>query len=366
MKGKRKKLKMALYILGGLLLLILLIVGGLWLRAKTRMGQLPPENAFAGRPNYQEGHFVNPEPLVHNIRRAGRRPSFFRHLFYSGHTPKVELPSVKPDFPEKPAPFALYWFGHSSLIFELGGARFATDPVFGNAAPLPWVVGRYCESPVKRSEIPPLEFVIITHDHYDHLEYETIRSFVKRKEPFVTPLGVGARLRGWGIAPERIHELGWGDSVTLAGVTITLEPSRHFSGRRFDDRDRTLWGSYIIEGGGRKIYHGADGGHGSHVKAIGDKYGPFDLVLLEIDAWNENWPNSHLFPADVILSFRELQGKRLLPVHWGVFDLAMHPWDESIREVTRLAEETAVPLVTPRMGERITPGVTPTGKWWEL
>ena len=181
----------------------------------------------------------------------------------------------------------------------------------------------------------------------------------------MTALGVGARLRGWGIAADRIHELNWHDSATVAGVKITALLARHFSGRSLKDRDRTLWASYIFEADGRKIFFGGDSGYGKHFKEIGDAHGPFDLTCLEIDAWNERWPDNHMFPHQTIRAHRDLRGRELLPIHWGVFDLAIHPWDESIRQIAGFAAESEIPLLTPRMGETVTPGQSETGRWWE-
>ncbi len=336
----------------------------------SEFGNLPDEAAtqrFQTLPNYSNGQFHNLESVRMNMKKLARKPGFFRFLLDSSNAPEAELPSVpltRNSFSTPPGEFNVIWLGHSSLIFELGGVRFLTDPVFGNAAPLPFVVRRYCDSPLPRKELPPLDFILISHDHYDHLEYPTIRFLRDSEVPFIVPLGVGAILQGWGIAPNRIHELNWNDSVTLKGIRITALTGRHFSGRTFGNRNKTLWASFLFEGGGKKIYFGADGGYGKHFKEIGKKYGPFDLTCLEIDAWNERWPQNHLFPKEVIQAQKDLKGKRLLPIHWGVFDLAMHPWNESIETVRTLAEQENIPLLTPKMGERIQPETAHTPVWW--
>lgn len=338
----------------------------------SEFGELPDETEckkFEPLSNFSNGQFHNRESVKMDVKKLAKKPGFFRFLLGSSNAPDVELPTVPltgKSFAEKPGEFNVVWLGHSMLIFELAGVRFLTDPVFGNAAPLPFVVRRYCDSPLPRRELPPLDFILITHDHYDHLEYPTIRFLRDSAVPFVVPLGVGARLRGWGIAPDRIHELNWNDSITLKGIRITALTSRHFSGRTFKDRNKTLWASFFFEGGGKKIYFGADGGYGKHFAEIGSKYGPFDLTCLEIDAWNERWPHNHMFPSEVIQAQKDLKGKRLLPIHWGVFDLAMHPWDESIEKVRSLAEGEKIPLLTPKMGERIEPETAQTSAWWKI
>ena len=338
----------------------------------SEFGDLPEETEiqrYQTLPNYSGGQFQNQETVRLNMKKLARKPGFFRFLLDSSNAPETGLPTVplnRNSFSELPGDLHVIWLGHSSLIFELGGVRFLTDPVFGNAAPLPFVVRRYCESPLPRKELPPLDFILISHDHYDHLEYPTIRYLRNSDVPFVVPLGVGAILRGWGIAPERIHELNWNDSITMKGIRITALTARHFSGRTLGNRNKTLWSSFLFECGGKKIYFGADGGYGKHFQEIGKKYGPFDLTCLEIDAWNERWPHNHMFPDEVIQAQKDLQGKRLLPIHWGVFDLAMHPWNESIEKVRSLAERHHIPLLTPKMGERIQPETSPTSAWWNI
>ena len=358
--GRKKQLLISLGVCIGLLLMFGVCAACC---VKTCFGELPDETEqqrFASLPNYSEGKFINREPAGRPSIKTASSAGFFRFLFRSKNAPDSELPCVpltRDSFPRKPEAFAVYWLGHSTLIFELSSVRFMTDPVFGNAAPLPGIVERYCESPLPREELPKLDFILISHDHYDHLEYATIHALRKDSVPFITPLGVGARLRGWGIAPERIHELNWGESLSFAGLKITALCARHFSGRSMGDRNRTLWAAFLIEGGGKRIFFGADGGYGKHFREIGDLYGPIDLVCLEIDAWNERWPNNHLFPDETIRAFRDLKGKTFLPIHWGVFDLAMHPWNESIKKVTEKARDAGIRILTPKMGEKILPEV---------
>lgn len=335
-----------------------------------RMGDPPSladQQRFADLPNYANGIFVNREPRVVRLHRRSIPRVLLRFFGKSENAPDQPLPTqplTRDSFAAQPGPFSVRWLGHSTLIFELAGKRFITDPVFGNAAPLPGVARRYVASPLPREELPPLDFVVISHDHYDHLEYATIRFLRRRNVPFVVPLGVGARLRGWGIPAERIYELNWDESLILDGIKITAQTARHFSGRSFSDRNQTLWTAYVFAGGGKRIFFGADGGYGAHFRTIGDTLGPFDLTCLEIDAWNERWPNSHLFPEEVIRAHQDLRGNLLLPIHWGVFDLAMHPWDESIRAVAEPAREAHVPLLTPLMGGNVDLAAPQTSAWW--
>ena len=341
-----------------ILLFLFLAAGCASCYALTRIGKAPDpseQKFFATLPNYRNGRFLNLEQVAMNTEKMAKGAGFFRFLFSSPNAPRRPYPRVeliRKSFPDRPEEFNVCWLGHSSLIFELGGVRFMVDPVFGNAAPLPGIVRRFVPSPLPREEIPELDFVVISHDHYDHLEYETIRAFRKKKFPIVTSLGVGARLRGWGIPANRIIEMNWNNYTTVSGVKIVAHPARHFSGRTIDDRFTTLWSAFSFERNGKKIFYGADSGYGRHFAQIGKEHGPFDLVCLEIDAWNERWPHNHSFPHEVIREFQELRGRMLLPIHWGVFDLAMHPYYESINKICELAKAHNVPLVLPAMGER--------------
>jgi L-ascorbate metabolism protein UlaG (beta-lactamase superfamily) len=263
---------------------------------------------------------------------------------------------------------AAYWLGHSSLIIELEGKRILVDPVFGNAAPLPFVVRRYGPPPLEREDLPLPEYVLITHDHYDHLEYAAIRHLRDKKTLFIVPLGVGAHLLKWGVPPEKIRELGWGDEFNQDGVSIVAERALHWSGRRFSTaaRNSSLWVSYVLKGRRKRVFVGGDTGYSEHFRAIGEKHGPFDLAFLEIDAWNPGWPKTHLFPNEVLHACRDVHAKALVPVHWGVFDLALHPWDESIRMIADLADKAGdITLLTPLMGQKFVPGLTQFSCWWE-
>lgn len=356
---KKKKRNFPIWkILCFTVLFLMIVAGGASCYALAQFGEVPGEaeqNFFAKLPNYRNGRFVNLEKVQMNTKKMAKKTGFFRFLFDSPNAPRRPYPRVellRKSFPKRPEEFNVCWLGHSSLIFELGGVRFMVDPVFGNAAPVPGVVRRFAPCPLPREEIPELDFVVISHDHYDHLEYAAIRSFRDKKFPIVTSLGVGARLRGWGIPAHRIIEMNWNNYTTVAGVRIVAHPARHFSGRGLDDRFTTLWSAFSFERNGKKIFYGGDGGYGKHFAQIGKEHGPFDLVCLEIDAWNERWPHTHSFPEEVIREFKELRGRLLLPIHWGVFDLAMHPYYESINKICDLAKKHNVPLLLPAMGER--------------
>jgi L-ascorbate metabolism protein UlaG (beta-lactamase superfamily) len=338
------------------------------------LGETPSAESVARYeklPYYRDGQFQSPEPLSYYPERStGNGPSgWSRFALPNPNAPKTPPPRILLDrssFAATPADLAVYWLGHSSLIVELEGRRLLVDPVFGNAAPVSGVVRRFVDSPLPREELPPLDYVLITHDHYDHLEYATMRALADANVRFVAPLGVGTHLRKWGIASGRIDELGWGEAHRAGDLTIAAERTIHFSGRTFDTRNKSLWAGYALKGRRSRIFVSGDTGYGGHFRDIGARHGPFDLAFIEIDAWNPGWPNTHLFPEEAIRAWRDVRARALMPVHWGVFDLARHPWDESIRLIADLAAQAGdVKLLTPRMGEKLVPGESMTSAWWE-
>ncbi|GHU08407.1 hypothetical protein AGMMS50225_07000 [Betaproteobacteria bacterium] len=360
---------------GGAVLALLAVATGCHLYMTT--GAVPEGDALVSYeqlPYFKDGRFLSPEVLPHFPERVtGGGPSgWSRFLLPNPHAPSAPLPQValtRASFADVPAPLAAYWLGHSSLIIELEGKRLLVDPVFGNAAPLPGIVRRFVEAPLRRDELPPLDYVLITHDHYDHLEYATMcalgRSETQRNMRFIVPFGVGAHLRKWGIAPERIFEIGWGQTHTEGGLTIASERTIHYSGRTYGTRNASLWVSYSLKGQQYRVFVSGDSGYGEHYKDVGARHGPFDLAFIEIDGWNPGWPKTHMFPEEVIRAYHDVGARALVPVHWGVFDLARHPWDESINLIADLAaRDGKVTLLTPRMGERLVPGETVTTPWW--
>ncbi len=297
-----------------------------------------------------------------------RKPWIFLFLFTSKNTPRLPLPLYRPtpdELRENAENFALRWFGHSTLILELSETRILTDPIFGNASPFPGLMKRFQSSPIRREELPPIDCILISHNHYDHLEASTIRALRKDNTPLIVPKGLGATLEFWGISRERIHELAWDESISIGAITITATPARHYSGRGLRDRHQSHWNSYILDDGLHKVFFGGDSSYGTHFRDIGELHGGFDLVLLEIDAWNELWPDHHMFPHEALRATQELNSRLFMPIHWGVFDLAMHPWDESIRTIINLFDQAQIPTLTPVMGEKVRPGITETPRWWE-
>jgi L-ascorbate metabolism protein UlaG (beta-lactamase superfamily) len=263
--------------------------------------------------------------------------------------------------------FRATWLGHSTVLLELDGRRVLTDPVFGDRASPIGFVGpkRFHPVPVTLDELPPLDAVVLSHDHYDHLCRSTIEGLARKQVPIVTALGVGAHLERYGVPPERITELDWNEAVEIGGLRFTATPSQHFSGRSAIDRNKTLWASWVIQSERRKVFFSGDTGLSDQFADIGRRHGPFDLVMLEVGAFHPSWGGIHLGPENALEVFRMLGGGTLLPVHWGTFNLALHAWDEPAETLVALAQERGARIVTPRLGAPIEPehveGPTP---WW--
>ncbi|MDD2404517.1 MAG: MBL fold metallo-hydrolase [Victivallaceae bacterium] len=366
----RKIFKISILTLLSVILLLLIGIIGLFSVAYPQFGKLPDSaeyERYAKLSNFKDGKFVNEEPMRRIVWKNSRRNAISRFVFESPKSPDFEIPRHQlsaRSFAGNPADLKVYWLGHSFLIMEIDGTRIITDPVFGNAGPLKFIVRRFQPPPLRREDLPEADAIIISHDHYDHLEFKTIMSLREKSVRFIVPLGAGAHLQIWGIAPERITELNWGEHTVVGNLKVTAQTARHFSGRRLDTRNLTLWASFVLEGPRHKVFFGGDGGYGKHFKSIGEKFGPFDLTCLEIGSWNERWPDSHLFPEQTIQAHRDLRGKYLLPIHWAAFDLAFHDWDEPIKRAVATAVSENVKMLTPIQGDPLIPGETPVGRWW--
>ena len=261
------------------------------------------------------------------------------------------------------------WLGHSTLLIEIDGFRVLTDPVWGPRASPSRLVGpkRFQPVPVPLRALPPLDLVVISHDHYDHLDYPTIRALAKVDVPFVTSLGVGAHLEAWGVRPERIVELDWWETHTVpnTGLSVTAGPSQHFSGRAMKDRNATLWSSLVVRGEQHAVFFSGDTGLTTEYGTIRERLGPFDLVMLEIGAFHPAWGDIHLGPENALKALALLGGGAFLPVHWGTFALAMHAWDQPAETLLRLSPKAGAHLIMPRLGEPIEPAhAEEAAPWW--
>ncbi len=284
--------------------------------------------------------------------------------------PKDGLPVLTPDLSHFKAPsdkMKVIWFGHSTFMLNLKGRIFLIDPILTNhASPVPLVIKRFQPPPLNLKELPEVDTVLISHDHYDHLDMNTIKSFLKKKTKFIVPLGVGSHLIGWGIESERITELDWWGSTEDRGFEFIATPAQHFSGRTLGSRNATLWAGWIIKCDDKKIFYSGDSGYDIHFKEIGEKYGPFDVAFLENGQYNKAWEEVHLLPEQGVKAYYDLRANIFFPVHWGAFKLSIHSWFEPIRNVYQSSLARNFPLVAPKIGEVVElDEYYKQAPWWE-
>ncbi len=262
----------------------------------------------------------------------------------------------------------LIWFGHSAFLLQMEGKNILIDPMLSDVpAPHPWLGGkRFSEElPVEIEKLPKIDAVIISHDHYDHLDYESIKKLKGRTGQYFVPLGVGVHLEAWGVSEDAIEELDWWEEVDFEGLQLACTPAQHFSGRKFDNRQSTLWASWVIKSATESIFFSGDSGYGEHFKEIGEEYGPFDFAMMECGQYNKMWPDIHMFPEETVQAGLDVGARAIMPIHWGGFKLAMHSWTDPIERATEKASELQVSLVVPQIGEpiRLSPQSDNTN-WW--
>jgi L-ascorbate metabolism protein UlaG (beta-lactamase superfamily) len=325
-------------------------------------------------PRWTGESFRNVHPVMRGLRDPDARMPTISEFICGGErrTPLAPLPSLNPldEWKKRPSSgLRATWLGHSTVLLEIDGVRVLTDPVWGERASPSQLLGpkRFQPVPVALRAMPPLDLVIVSHDHYDHLDYTTIRQLARLDVPFVTSLGVGAHLEAWGVRPERIVELDWWESYQLsnADITVTAAPSQHFSGRGLKDRNATLWSSLVLRSPRRTVFFSGDTGLTSEYQSIRERFGPFDLVMLEVGAFHPAWGDIHLGPENALEALSLLGGGPFLPIHWGTFSLAMHAWDQPAEALLKLGGDAGAQLVMPRLGEPIEPSHADAVRpWW--
>ncbi len=324
--------------------------------------------------NYKEGKFVNKNPvqLDMSARDMGKTLlEFFRPQ--KSTTPKEDIAVKKIDsaaFSQYQGATRLVWFGHSTFLLQMNQKTILIDPMFGKVpAPHPYLgANRFSkELPLEVEKIPKVDAVVLSHDHYDHLDYGSIRKLKNKVAFFYTPLGVGVHLEAWGIERERIIELDWWQEISLEDLTFICTPAQHFSGRGLNDRANTLWSSWVIKSEEERIFFSGDSGYAEHFKEIGDAYGPFDLAMMECGQYNEKWSDIHMFPEETAQAGIDVRAKKILPIHWGAFKLAMHSWTDPIERVSKKAKALNLPLIAPRIGEVVLldSKQAQNTKWWD-
>lgn len=341
---------------------------------QARFGRLPMGERLERikkSPNYRDGEFKNLSETPTFTSDESKFKVFAD--FFFGEKPRVEpidsIPSVKTDLNKLPIDQdQLVWFGHSSYLLQLEGKRILVDPVLsGHASPFFFMVNAFKGADIYKAEdMPAIDYLIITHDHWDHLDYHALKSLKDRVKKVICPLGVGAHLEYWGYAPEIITELDWYEQTELpASWKITATPARHFSGRGFK-RNQTLWASFVLKTPAHNLFIGGDGGYDTHLAKIGEQYGPFDLAFIEQGQYNQRWKYIHLLPEQLFLAAANLNAKRILPVHNSKFALASHPWDEPLSKMDENKATSTIPVLTPKIGEvvNLNDSTQVFSPWW--
>ena len=348
-----------------------LAAGGWVLRAAqgapTALGAADIGSAAKRSPNYRDGVFVNREPAAPMQLTRADQFALVRDVLTGGrpqHPPR-EIPVVTPALDVPPADLAVTWYGHSSALIEVDGYRVLADPVWSRRCSPSRVIGpqRLHAVPAELDALPAVDAMIISHDHYDHLDIESIKALARsQRAKFYVPLGIGAHLRTWGLPRERIVELDWDEGADLGSLRLVCTPARHFSGR-FLTRNMTLWSSWALIGPRHRVFFGGDTGYTTGFTGIGDAYGPFDLTLMPIGAYHPGWPDIHMNPEEAVRAHRDVTDTGLLvPIHWATFRLAPHPWSEPVERMLTAAAAEGVAVATPKPGQQVASAAIDT--WW--
>ncbi len=342
---------------------LLFLSGSIFVNSSSEFGSTPntmDKKKYEASANFNNGKFQNILPT--NMSMSARDMATTLYDFVAGGddlSPKGKIPVLHPDsalITSPPQAARMVWFGHSAFLLQLDGKNILIDPMFGAVpAPHPWLGrARFTDGlPIEIAALPQIDAILLSHDHYDHLDYGSIKALNAKTKEFYVPLGVGSHLRSWGIEESRIHELDWWNEIDHDGIRFALAPARHFSGRGLTNRFSTLWGAWVIHGKQDRIFFSGDSGYGPHFAAIGAKYGPFDFAMIECGQYNEKWADIHMMPEQSAQAAVDVGAKVMMPIHWGSFVLAMHSWTDPVVRVTKRAEELGLPIITPRIGEMI-------------
>jgi L-ascorbate metabolism protein UlaG (beta-lactamase superfamily) len=358
----------------GLIAIVGALAGYWFIVVQPKFGKNPSEKRLervSKSPNYKDSSFHNLTPTEVLLKSASRT-KMFKDFFFgkpSNTKPPKPVPTLKTDLKnladDNPT---IVWFGHSSYLIKSKGFNILVDPVMqGEASPLSMFAKPFPGSDVYSLEdLPSIDLVLLTHDHYDHLHYDSMKKLAKSAKSFVTSLGVGSHLEIWGVPSEKITELDWWESTSVnSEIELTATPARHFSGRSFV-RGKTLWSAFVLKLHGHQLFLGGDSGYENHFKEIGKRFGSFEIALLECGQYGENWPNIHMLPEQTVQAAKDLNAKILMPVHWAKFELSLHAWNEPINRATKFASAQNQTVTTPLIGEPVILNSSyPDKRWWE-
>ena len=353
---------------------VITIVGVAFVNVSPQFGAAAKElslERIRKSPNFLNGAFKNQEKT---LQSTGFKWSTIPQFFTDGNNkvPAKDLPIqkiTKNYFKNEPQQPRITWFGHSAAFIEMEGLNIFIDPMLGDVpAPHPLLGSKRFqkELPISIDSLPKIDVVLISHDHYDHLDYGSIVKLKDKVNQFYVPLGIKAHLTSWGISEKKITEFDWWESINYNGIEFISTPARHFSGRGITNRNSTLWCSWVLKSDNSNIFFSGDSGYGKHFKEIGEKYGPFNFAMVECGQYNEQWSQIHMTPEETIKASIDVKSNLTMPIHWGSFKLALHSWNDPIIRASAKANELNIKLTTPKVGEAIilNGNSIPTEKWW--
>ena len=372
---KKKIIRVSYIILSLITLLIITVV--LFINLSPQFGGLASkqqQELFSKSKHYKDGKFLNNGGVkIEMSLKDSFKAMWILFKSNSKAEPNKNIAVQKVDsisIANYNSKTRFIWFGHSTFLLQIKGKNLLIDPMFGDVpAPNPLLGNKRFsnELPIEIEKLPSIDAVLITHDHYDHLDYESIQKLKDKVKLFFTPLGIGIHLLKWGVEKERIIELDWWQEIKFDDLTIRCTPAQHFSGRGISDREKTLWCSWIIESDDENLFFSGDSGYASHFKEIGEQYGPFDFAFMECGQYNNLWPLVHMLPEETAQAGLDIKAKKMMPIHWGAFKLASHSWTEPVERISKKAKELNVDLVIPKIGEIIEIGLNDSEEiypWW--
>ncbi len=329
-------------------------------------------NRYSRSSNWRDGKFMNLEETNMNISFQNMPKLFYKQFCDTkGREPKNPIPVIPFDKEAFLAPSEtakIIWYGHSVVLIRIAGKTILIDPMLGpDAAPVaPFKIKRFSRNTLDLiDDFPPIDLVLLTHDHYDHLDLASMEKLIPKTTQFFVALGCARHLIKWGVNASKIREFDWWDNTSFEEIEITFTPSRHFSGRGLKDRAKSLWGGWVFRTANENLYFSGDGGYGKHFKEVGERLGPFDFGWIECGQYNENWHLIHMYPEEAVQAAIDARVAKAMAVHWGGFSLAQHNWTDPIKRFVTKAAETQLPIITPRIGAPIDYEMDYNEPWWE-